>query len=55
MATLVIKPVQSKPWALFSTIDFLWRAPACFLFVTFIGEIAVKVYPHTLCSPYSAV
>lgn len=38
VATLVIQPVQPKFWAVGSTIDVLWRAPACFLFVLFMGE-----------------
>lgn len=38
-ATLVIQPVQPKFWAIVSTIDVLWRAPACLLFVLFMGFV----------------
>lgn len=37
VSTLVIRPVQDRFWLL-DTIDFLWRAPAVFLFVSFMGE-----------------
>ena len=37
-ATLVIRPVQPNPWPMFRFMDFLWRAPATFLFTLYMGE-----------------
>lgn len=37
-ATLVIRPVQPNPWPILRFMDFLWRAPATFLFTMYMGE-----------------
>ena len=37
-ATLTLGRVQRKPWPLFKAVDFVWRAPAVFFFVVFLGE-----------------
>lgn len=44
MSTLVITPVQSKPRPWLDLINFLWRAPAVFLFVIFMGETHVRAW-----------